>query len=224
MTINHTNYYNLIKIFKKCVMILSLNRGDLVITKLSASIARFFVASKAVEGEDAEVYQYGVEMILSTFCGFLSTLLLTCFFGDWYALIIFYAFFIPLRMNAGGYHANSYGGCFLVTTVVYAMYLLVGTLVPPNIAIILTCTLCIATLVIVFLLAPMIHKNSVIDEKGIIRRKILSRIIIIADCMIIYTLVAFSCIYTIPFYIFLAVGAVAISMIIEFIQKRGLDL
>lgn len=61
------------------------------------------------------IYIYGFELFWSTFLCVASILSLGILFGYWRSAFVFLLFFMPIRMVAGGYHAKSYGACFVLT-------------------------------------------------------------------------------------------------------------
>ena len=65
------------------------------------------------------VYIYGFEVIYSTCFSLGAILLLGCVGHRTKETLVFLGYFIVIRLFAGGYHAPTYGGCFLVTVGAY---------------------------------------------------------------------------------------------------------
>ena len=64
------------------------------------------------------IYEYGFELLFST-VGTLSFILILGVLGNYISqAIVFLLYFIPVRIAAGGYHAKSYGRCFMLTNTV----------------------------------------------------------------------------------------------------------
>ena len=61
------------------------------------------------------IYIYGFELFWSTSFSMTSILLLGGIFGYLGQAVVFLLCFVPIRTAAGGYHAKTYGRCFLVT-------------------------------------------------------------------------------------------------------------
>ncbi len=74
---------------------------------------------------------------------------------------------------------------------------------------------------IVFIYSPIIHKNNIIEEQGIRKRKIYSRIIIAIYSVVILMMKALGIDYIIVFACTTATTAVTISMLAEKILKGG---
>lgn len=68
-----------------------------------------------IQEDKRAIYIYGFELFWSTSFSMLSILLLGGIFGYLGQAVVFLLCFVPIRTAAGGYHAKSYGGCFLVT-------------------------------------------------------------------------------------------------------------
>ena len=64
------------------------------------------------------IYEYGFELLFSTVVT-LSFILILGVLGNYISqAIVFLLYFIPVRIAAGGYHAKSYGRCFMLTNTV----------------------------------------------------------------------------------------------------------
>ena len=98
---------------------------------LSMSIADYLFHRKIITIDKYPVYQYGLEMIISTILGVVLVLLCGVLTGSFLHSIIFYLLFVTLRMFTGGYHADTHFMCKLVLcgsflTTNYICYLLSG--------------------------------------------------------------------------------------------------
>lgn len=81
---------------------------------LSMSIADYLFHRKIITIDKYPVYQYGLEMIISTILGVVLVLLCGVLTGSFLHSIIFYVLFVTLRMFTGGYHADTHLMCKLV--------------------------------------------------------------------------------------------------------------
>ena len=83
---------------------------------------------KTIEPDSRNIYIYGFELFWwPTFC-ILSILMLSVIFGYLRLAATFLFFFIPIRIPAGGYHAKSYGRCFILTNSVAIICVAVSAL------------------------------------------------------------------------------------------------
>ena len=82
-----------------------------MITILSKSISHFLLERDIIPREEAEIYQYGFETIISTVLGFLIIASLGILFHMFWLALLYYAVFVFLRQLTGGYHADTYFRC-----------------------------------------------------------------------------------------------------------------
>ena len=76
------------------------------------------VARNIIRSQRRAVYQYGCELTLSTAFSVLFILFAGLFLHRFLPAFIFIAFFMPVRTVSSGYHAPSYGRCFLLTNLI----------------------------------------------------------------------------------------------------------
>ena len=61
------------------------------------------------------VYVYGFEITLSSLAVMFSVFTLSCLCGAVYTSITFSLIFVSIRLFSGGYHAKTYGCCFILS-------------------------------------------------------------------------------------------------------------
>ena len=91
-----------------------------MIAELSKRMSLFLCKKEIVEQEMAEVYQYGFEIIFSTLIGFFITIAIGAVFRMFLVSLVYYFAFVALRQFTGGYHANTYLKCNLISHEVLA--------------------------------------------------------------------------------------------------------
>ena len=169
------------------------------------------------------VYVYGFELLLSTGCSVASIMALSAVFSLVHYALLFLGVFISLRLFNGGFHAKTYGKCFLVTNAVYLIVLLTSLFVQ-NIAQIsmtgyLLITVSAAT--VIYVLSPIKHVNHPLSERQYRHNQKIGRILVVviavANCILFF--------YPLPFInpvlISFTLMAVAIMMIIpQFTERR----
>lgn len=85
---------------------------------ISSIITKYFFKKNIITNSDQEVFTYGCQLIISSFCSISSILLLSFFINITYG-ILFLLFFFPIRLFCGGFHASSYIKCFLCTNTIF---------------------------------------------------------------------------------------------------------
>lgn len=105
-----------------------------MLTNLCQIIVDFFVKEDIVPEEQREVYQYGVELSVSTLIGLFIVLAIGVLNGRFTESVIFYIVFCLTRAFCGGFHAHSHLLC-KVTFICILILVLIMDLVLDNIEI-----------------------------------------------------------------------------------------
>lgn len=101
-----------------------------------------------------DVYIYGFELLVSSVIETISLLLIGLLTGKLIDTIIFIISFSSIRVFSGGYHANSYLKCFIVTVAYYLLVLFSADIMLafPNRTIILIAIITLFLSLILFIL------------------------------------------------------------------------
>lgn len=136
---------------------------------------------------EEEVYVYGIELILSTLAIILSILVISIRYFDIKKAIIFFAFFIPLRCFAGGYHANTYKKCYIISIITYVILILFHQYTEEKIPIFFWIIISFVISGAIVFMAPVMYENYTVSLKKIQKnKKILNNIIIIQNMINVY--------------------------------------
>lgn len=111
-----------------------------------------------------EVYIYGCELIISTVLCFTGVMLTSLLFSELPSGIVFIIVFSSLRAYAGGYHADTYGRCFMITNSVYLGVLMLKEFFWEEIPLIVYYVTFFVSIYYIASNAPMINENQPIDE------------------------------------------------------------
>lgn len=82
-----------------------------MIEKISEKILSFVAKHILMDEETTEVYQYGIEISISTALNIIITMIIAFVFGSPLSGIIFLICMVLIRSYSGGYHAKSYFKC-----------------------------------------------------------------------------------------------------------------
>lgn len=95
-----------------------------MISITASYIVRMLLKNKVVEYTEADVYQYGFEIFISSiitfFIAIIAGIVLHCFT----AAMLYFLMFAVLRQICGGYHAKKYWSCNLIFAIVTTIVLL----------------------------------------------------------------------------------------------------
>lgn len=168
-----------------------------------------------------EVYQYGIEITISSILNISLIIIISLLLGDIASGIIFLMFFIPLRTYCGGYHATSYLRCNIVFSVTYAMVFFISVLLSP----VFKSNLNIAEAILmlgfipVLVFSPVKNKHKSLSASTAKKCRIISILIYIVLALISI----FFCIReTYGSIMVITLTAVSVMILIEiFMQRRG---
>lgn len=135
-----------------------------MIHRLAKTIAQKWVITEIAAADEAEAYQYGIELILSTSINTILIIVVSALYDHPFAFIPYLIVFIPLRLCAGGYHAKNHLACIIFNLAVYfAALALSNNLSGKDAQMFCLCESVISFLA-VLLLAPVQSKNKPLTE------------------------------------------------------------
>ena len=147
-----------------------------MIARLAKNISSFFVTNNIIKSEDKEVYDYSLEIMLSTILNGLVVLLIAILTRSFLLSIVYLVGFLPLRGMAGGYHAKTHFRCMLVLLFTYSAFLLVIKFIPQNAVVYSLAVSVLLSFLLIFILAPVEDKNKPLSEKEVKKLKKKSRV------------------------------------------------
>ncbi|MFR8469711.1 hypothetical protein BLA28_04620 [Eisenbergiella tayi] len=148
-----------------------------------------FIREGIINADDKEIIEFGLTRIKDLIIGLCITFIIGICFGIPGESLIFWIFSMPLRINAGGYHADSRTGCNLISSVsiIVCFYFISNVFwkeVPSFFA-------CLLFWVIIYKMSPVQNKRKELDakEKRVYKRR--SRIIVSIEGLILTTAFVF---------------------------------
>lgn len=150
--------------------------------KISKAMAKKLAMSS--EPEKEEIYVYGLELIITTFLGLASIVLVSGVLSEWSSAWIFTGIFVPLRLCTGGYHADTYGKCFVISNLSYLSLLIIKKLTEVRIPMLVWLMLLAAACWYIGKNAPVLHRNQMINEQKQKRNRKTARVLLIVDVVV----------------------------------------
>lgn len=177
-----------------------------------------FLRHGVIQEERKRVYIYGFELLWSLAFSSLSILMLGLIFNYVPLAITFLVYFIPIRIPAGGFHADSYEGCFLITNFTAIICVCISRWLYQQkwAANILWVMLAVAVLYIWFV-APVISKKHPIKTSRIVKNQKYARLLLWVDLASIL----FLKIQLNNQIVFTAIATLCAVAIMMFIAKKG---
>lgn len=83
------------------------------------NLAQRLETYQIISNEEYNIYYYGFEILFSTVFTSLSILFISCIMDSIIFGVIYLFITMPLRFTLGGYHADTYIRCFLVSNMLY---------------------------------------------------------------------------------------------------------
>lgn len=176
-----------------------------------------------IKKEDEEIYQFGLEGLILKLFHYSTYLLIAILFKAVFEFILFFIAFLILRKNAGGYHAKTKTGCYLLSclTIIGVIFLdrfILGMNLS-NLEIKIGFVLLLVADIFIWCVAPLGNRNRILEDKEIEYYRKITRIVLTVENVTVLLLAwKHGESYTIP--IFLAIWTQAIILLIEEIRKK----
>lgn len=148
-------------------------------------MASFFVRNKVIKNEDEEVYEYGLQLLLSTVFNGIIALILAIISGTVLQCIYYLAVFVLLRKSAGGFHAKTHFGCCCILVTVLSLFVMFIKFVPNEAYGIVSAIAVAFSVVIILMFAPLEHENKPISDRDKIRLRKISVIYAVLFTLIV---------------------------------------
>ena len=168
------------------------------------------------DSEKKDIYQYAIELTLSTGLGMTAILILGAITIGFRYGLIFLLFFIPLRCICGGYHASTYRKCFLISCEIFICSMIGYRILlqcNPSPALLMGSIAIISILIIIK--APILNVNQPLTAAQVQKNKRLAIAVLIIDILLI--LILFYVRYNLAVMAEIAIAAVYILML----PKKG---
>lgn len=156
-----------------------------MIVASASKIVSFFVVSKVIKNEEGEIYQYGLELIISSVLNIIAVLVVSIIMNRLLESICFLTFFITLRSYAGGIHASNYSRCFLSFISIYFISIILSEVIPISFQseISIIAMICISFIIILF--SPVADANKPLDLNETKKYKKISIVIVLLQTILV---------------------------------------
>lgn len=154
--------------------------GDFMIDSAAKSIANKLNDNNIIESDDLDIYIYGLQMMISGIVKSIGFFLIAWLLGWIPEALAFIVTFSSLRVHAGGYHADTYLKCFLITAAATFLSIFVVKTLSTDYTLIITAILIIISCTLILKYAPVDtpNKRMVGDERKIFRARTVRTMII----------------------------------------------
>lgn len=160
-----------------------------MIRSIAIALAKHWAANGVIGESDKETYQYGLELLISTFINLVIMIGISIAFGHPLIIVPYLLAFIPFRLFAGGYHARNHLFCILFNAITYFVSCLIALHVEESTGILACVIEASVSLALVFLFAPVPAKNKPLTREEKKRNRIISLVLVlflVLLCVIFY--------------------------------------
>lgn len=128
---------------------------------ITERITEQFVQNGIVKENEKEIYAYGIRNGIVLFANILVVLAFGLVLSDVAGMLFFIVSYQLLRSYAGGFHLSTHARCFLFSIPMYGIsaWMIRFTAIP----LYMTIFVLLGAGVVFFMLAPVEHKNKVLD-------------------------------------------------------------
>lgn len=190
-----------------------------MIDRLSKWVTAFLIRERSISVENAEIYQYGVEITLSSIFNIVLIMLVSIFAKSIPSGMIFLILFITLRQFSGGYHATTYFRCNTIFLLTYVFVLLMSRYVV--ISFWANCIFVLLGIMGLLLFAPVPNVHKPLTRDACKRHKRNAIVI-----YVLFSLIELLLFEAVPYYsrvLFFTLMAIMMLIIFEiFMQRSGL--
>lgn len=136
--------------------------------RLVSIILNFMIKNNVIskDTEEIEFYRYGIEITLSSLINIALISIIGIVTNYTFESTMFLAVFIIMRSFTGGYHANTYIKCNLVTSISFVILLLIFKIIR-HVSLKSIILIAIFQVVTIVLLAPIENKNKPIENRTV---------------------------------------------------------
>ena len=186
---------------------------------LASNILKFAFDNSKLSSDIKDIYQYGIEISLSSALNIVLILIVSLIVGNLFAGILFLVIFIFFRSFTGGYHAPTYFKCnfyfvlaFLLTCFFYKLFSL------NSIGLLELSLLGFVNLIPIYIFSPVPNVHKPLTVQITKRNRILA--ISIATLFTLFGLLLIDLDIEYGYMFIVTISAISVMMIIEIILQR----
>ena len=190
-----------------------------MICQISEKILKFTSEHLDISPEMKDIYQYGIEITISSMLNVTLVLLCSLVLGNILAGLLYLFIFIFLRSFTGGYHATTYFRCDLTIVLTFIITFFAYNIISGcQLSIYICGTLALVSLIPIILFSPVPNKHKPLSDKQRKKSSVLSIIIALALSVIGLALIALG--VSFGTMIITTVAMISVLIIVEIFMKR----
>lgn len=144
--------------------IINSTKGGYRVKNISNGIADMLWTQGIIQEDDIDKCKYGIDLFISSFLEIISILVIAAILGNFIETVLLFVFFIPLRIYAGGYHADTKLKCYFISLVMYGFSYTLANITPSGMFVLINVIGTLFSLIMVLIMAPIIHINKNVND------------------------------------------------------------
>ena len=156
-----------------------------MITRLAKKISHYFIEKEVINEQDYEIYVYSFELLISTLVNMVLIIVIALLSKKLTETVFYLLAFLPLRVIAGGYHADTHLRCILILFISYLIFLFALTFISLKLSVIISIASLIISTLIILIFAPVEDQNNPLSKEQKIKLKLKSRVTVFL--MVVFT-------------------------------------
>ena len=93
---------------------------------ISRRLSIFLAKRGLIEEDEVDIIRFSLELLLTQGIQIVSMLILGYFLQFFWETVLYLCMLLFLKRYTGGYHAKTYGRCYLITMIIYLLVLQIG--------------------------------------------------------------------------------------------------
>lgn len=158
-----------------------------MIEKMALKIVNQMEMQKIINKSSCEYYEYALIAMVEQAVTVGTMLLLGLLFGQFLYTICFLVFFLSLRKRTGGFHADKFWQCYLMTVVTYTLVIQIAPVLCETPAVLYG--LLSFAILLICVMGTINHPNMDMDRDELRESKKAARLLVLMEAMIISVLV-----------------------------------
>lgn len=138
---------------------------------------------KMIEKSDRDYYEYVLIMMIERIIAIGSLLIISVIFKQFLPTVVFLTFFLSLRKRTGGYHADKFWQCYLLTIITYIGVVQAASMLSKNPQIMYI--LLLLAVLIVEVIGTVNHPNMDLDKDEMREIKKAARLLVLIEAGIV---------------------------------------
>lgn len=163
-------------------------RNMIMIEEAVLKLVNQMETKKLIETTNREYYEYVLITMTEHIIAIGTMLVISMIFKQFLPTVVFLVFFLSLRKRTGGYHADKFWQCYLMTIITYIGVIQVATILSEKSYIMYALLLC--AVLIIEIIGTVNHPNIDLDRNELQETKKAARLLVLIEVGVIAILIA----------------------------------